>query len=292
MAAKKRGLGRGLDSLLGGSATPQQVTSSEPAAGESVQQMDVGKLQRGQYQPRRDITEESLSELAASIKEQGIIQPIVARPVSKSRYEIIAGERRWRAAQQVGLVQVPVIVREINDQTAIALALIENIQREDLNPLDEALAIARLIEEFSLTHQQAATAIGRSRTAVSNLLRLLELDTKVKDLLEKRLLEMGHARALLALSANQQTRAANEVVGKQLSVRATEQLVRQMLAGKESPCTSTSPGMDPDIRRLQEDLAGRLSAKVLVSHGQKGKGKLVIHYNSVDELEGILEHIK
>ena len=289
MAAKKRGLGRGLDSLLG-SNTPEEVVSSEPAVGESVQQMPVDRLQRGQYQPRREISEESLKELADSIREQGIIQPLVVRSVGKN-YEIIAGERRWRAAQLVGMSTVPAIVREINDQTAVALALIENIQREDLNPLDEALAIARLIKEFDLTHQEAAKAIGRSRTSVSNLLRLIELDEEVKGLLESRQIEMGHARALLALPAIQQARAAHEVVAKQLSVRATEQLVRQLLNGKETARAAPAP-MDPDISRLQDDLADKLSAKVLLQHGQKGKGKLVIHYNSVDELEGILDHIK
>lgn len=294
MAGKKTGLGRGLDALLGdvqvAPAAPAQAAA--PSAG--VTQLGVDQLRRGVYQPRRHMDQEALEDLARSIKAQGLVQPIVVRPVAgagnEARYEIVAGERRWRAAQMAGLAEVPVVVRDIPDSAAIAIALIENIQREDLNPLEEAQAIRRLTDEFELTHQAAADAIGRSRTAVTNLLRLLELGAEARALLENGELEMGHARALLALvSPPVQAEVAAQVARKGLSVRETEQLVRQQLAGKpKAPVRS----QDPDVRRLQEDLAEKLGAKVTVRAGPKGRGQLVISYNSLDELDGILSHIR
>jgi ParB family chromosome partitioning protein len=295
--AKKKRLGRGLDALL---SKPAGGTSA--ATGNeinSLQQIPVELLQRGQYQPRVDIRQDTLENLAASIKAQGIVQPIVARPLAKQagkaqRYEIIAGERRWRAAQLAGLAEIPTIIRDVGDDDAIAMALIENIQRENLNPLEEARAIERLISEFGMTHQQGAEAIGRSRASVTNLLRLLELSDKVKPLLESRQIEMGHARALLSITnMTQQFDAARQVVKNGLSVRATEQLVRRVLAnqgGKKGTTTASAP--NADIRRLEVDLTGKLGAKVRIDHSKKGMGKLVISYNSLDELDGILKHIK
>jgi len=294
MAGKKTGLGRGLDALLGdvqvAPAAPAQAAA--PQAG--VTQLGVDQLRRGVYQPRRHMDQEALEDLARSIKAQGLVQPIVVRPVAGGgngvNYEIVAGERRWRAAQIAGLTEVPVVVRDIPDSSAIAIALIENIQREDLNPLEEAQAIRRLTDEFELTHQAAADAIGRSRTAVTNLLRLLELGAEARALLENGELEMGHARALLALvSPRVQAEVAAQVARKGLSVRETEQLVRRQLAGKPKPPTRSE---DPDVRRLQEDLAEKLGAKVTVRAGPKGRGQLVISYNSLDELDGILSHIR
>jgi ParB family chromosome partitioning protein len=294
MGVKKTGLGRGLEELL-------STTDYEPAAPPSqdaLRSVPLDRLVRGAYQPRQDMRRESLEELAESIRAQGIVQPIVVRPLKRGgatdsgQYEIVAGERRWRAAQLAGLADVPVIVRDIPDSAVIAVALIENIQREDLNPLEEALALRRLIDEFEMTHQEAATAIGRSRAAVSNLLRLLELSEDAKALLQSRELEMGHARALLALTdAPRQAEAARLVATKGLSVRETERLVRRMLQGGSTTGRSTT-GIDPDIRRLQDELTGRLGARVAIQHGAHGKGKLVISYNSADELQGILEHIK
>jgi len=235
---------------------------------------------------------DSLDELAASIRAQGVVQPIVVRPISENKYEIIAGERRWRAAQIAGLHEVPVVVRDVPDQTAMAMALIENIQREDLNPMEEATALQRLILEFELTHQEAAEAVGRSRVAVSNLLRLFDLSAAVKQMLQIGDLGMGHARALLGLQGDAQIEAARRVVGKGMSVRETEQLVRRAQSPAVKAKSSKSIENDPDVRRLQEDLSERLGATVRFQHSAKGKGKLVIQYNSLDELEGILEHIK
>ena len=297
MAAKKTGLGRGLDALLG----DVQISAGPAAAsGEGLQMIPVDLLRRGMYQPRHHINQEALEDLARSIKSQGMVQPIVVRPLADrdpggaTRYEIVAGERRWRAAQLAGLDQVPAVVREIPDSSAIAVALIENIQRENLNPLEEAQAIRRLVDEFELTHQQAADAIGRSRTAVTNLLRLLELCPEAKALVDSGELEMGHARALLGLvSSRAQAEVAALVARKGLSVRETEQLVRRMLAGKSGKPGGAPPrGLDPDVRRLQDDLAERLSARVAIQHSARGAGKLVITYNSLDELDGILAHIK
>ena len=288
MAVKKRGLGRGLDALLSGSMAAS--TDVDPK-GADLREVPVDLLQPGKYQPRTDMHPESLEELANSIKAQGVVQPIVIRPIGGGRYEIIAGERRWRASQIAGLHEIPAVVRDVPDEAAIAMALIENIQREDLNPIEEAIALQRLIDEFEMTHQQAAGAVGRSRAAVSNLLRLLTLNDDVRKMLEHGDLEMGHARALLALQGNAQSEAAREVAAKGYSVRETEQLVRR-LNEPSSKAKKPSKSVDPDIKRLQDELAGKLAAKVLFQHAAKGNGKLVIHYNSLDELEGILQRIQ
>ena len=292
----KRRLGRGLDALLSKPATAA-ADNEQPTGGDTLRHIPVELLQRGQYQPRVDMRQDSLEDLAASIKAQGVVQPIVARRISgtgkEQRYEIVAGERRWRAAQLAGLAEIPAVVREIPDEAAIAMALIENIQREDLNPLEEARALERLISEFELTHVEAAQAVGRSRASVSNLLRLRELSDKVKPLLEDRQLEMGHARALLAISsATQQFDAARQVVKKGLSVRETERLVRRMLGGDNSKPARKAATPNADIRRLEIEVSEKLGAKVKVDHTSKGAGKLVISYNSLDELDGILKHIK
>lgn len=294
MSMKKPGLGRGLDALLGGAAS----ASPAPTAAEqkdALRSLPVDVLQRGRYQPRQDFEPTALQELADSIKAQGVVQPIVVRPLAAQpgQYEIIAGERRWRATQLAGLHEIPVVVRDVPDQAAMAMALIENIQRENLNPIEEATALQRLIDEFALTHSQAAEAVGRSRAAVTNLLRLLSLSEDAKRLLEKGELEMGHARALLALDLSQQSQAARQVVSRGLSVRETEQLVRKMLKPVEPGFTSASKNtLDPDTRQLQEQLSEKLGARVQFQHSAKGKGKLVINYNNLEELDGILEHIK
>ena len=295
MSPKKR-LGRGLDALLSKPASETASVSGASSAG-GLREIPVEQLQRGRYQPRVDIRQDTLEDLASSIKAQGIVQPIVARPISgkgMQKYEIVAGERRWRAAQMAGLETIPAVVKDIPDEAAIAMALIENIQRENLNPLEEARALDRLIREFDLTHAEAAQAVGRSRAAVSNLLRLQELSEKVKPMLESRELEMGHARALLAISnAVQQLDAARQVIKKGLSVRETERLVRSMLdkAGRKKPPKPDEPG-NADIRRLEIEVSEKLGAKVAVNHTKKGSGKVVISYNSLDELDGILKHIK
>lgn len=305
MATKKRGLGRGLDALLGGAAkaapaavataaAPITAPAAEPVDG-SLRKLPVDLIQRGKYQPRHDMHQESLQDLADSIKAQGVVQPIVVRPIGQGtqapRYEIIAGERRWRAAQLAGLQEIPAVVRDVPDRAAIAMALIENIQRENLNPLEESRALQRLIQEFELTHQEAAEAVGRSRAAVSNLLRLLELADEVKELVESGKLEMGHARALLALAGSAQTQAARQVVGKGLSVRETERLVKHLQSQAQKPPVPAKR-VDPDIRRLEEELGDRLGARVALEQGRGGKGRLVISYNSLDELDGILERIR
>ena len=294
MAAKKRGLGRGLDALLGG-ATDQPAggggTTTEGAKTPGALPLDL--IRRGRYQPRRDFNPESLQELADSIAAQGVVQPIVVRPVDDGHYEIIAGERRWRAAQQAGLSEIPVVIRDVPDKTAMAMGLIENIQRDDLNPLEEASALHRLLNEFELTHQQIAQAVGRSRTSVTNLLRLLDLNDDVKAHIEQRHLEMGHARALLGLKDEPQSKAARQVVAQGLSVRETEKLVRRLQGAEPEPKKpAASPPGDPNVRRLEGDLTDRLGALVKVQQSASGKGKLVISYNSLDELEGILEHIR
>jgi len=296
MSPKKR-LGRGLDALLSKPMVAVSRPDSAEQSNDGLKNLPVEHLQRGQYQPRIDMRQESLEELAESIKSQGVVQPIVARPVSKKdgsqRYEIIAGERRWRAAQMAGLAEIPAVIRDVPDESAIAIALIENIQRENLNPLEEARALDRLIREFDLTHAEAAKAVGRSRASVSNLLRLQDLSEKVKPLLEDRQIEMGHARALLALSnANQQFDAARQVVKKGLSVRETEKLVKHILDGGSSKPARKTPAQNADIRRLEIEVSEKLGAKVSVDHTAKGAGKLVISYNSLDELDGILKHIK
>jgi ParB family chromosome partitioning protein len=271
-------------------STLRHATEDRPqgdATGGNLRKIALDRIRPGPFQPRSVFEPESLAELANSIREQGVIQPIVVRPVGDT-FEIIAGERRWRAAQQAGLEDIPVIVREVDDEVAVALALIENIQREDLNPLEEATALKRLVEDFQLTHAEAAQAVGRSRSMVSNLLRLLELTAEVRDMVDARHLEMGHARALLSLDPASQASAAREVVRKKLSVRETERLVRRL----QNPPKPAAKKADPDILRLQEDLAGTLCAKVRIQHGLSGKGKLVIAYNSADELEGIIGHLK
>ena len=301
-SAKKRGLGRGLDALLGGAREPEDAAEpsaadaaeplTEAVPGEQIQRLPLERIERSSYQPRREFDPDALRELADSNASQGVLQPIVVRPVAEGRYEIIAGERRWRASQQAGLADIPVVVREVDEQTALAIALIENIQREDLAPLEEAGALQRLQEEFGLTHQQVAEAVGKSRTTVTNLLRLLELGAETKSLLDAGRLEMGHARALLGLKGDTQTLAARQVVARGLSVRETERLVRRLQAEEGGGQRNRSPAQDPDIRRLQDDLAERLGARVAIQHGAKGAGKLVIAYNSLDELDGILGHIR
>jgi len=298
MTPRKKRLGRGLDALLSKPVAKSAAVSGNKTT-DGLTQIPVEHLQRGQYQPRVDIRQDSLEELASSIQAQGIVQPIVARPVASGsnktqRYEIVAGERRWRAAQMAGLHEVPAIIRDIPDESAIAMALIENIQREDLNPIEESRALDRLIREFDLTHAEAAEAVGRSRAAVSNLLRLQELSEKVMPMLEGRELEMGHARALLAITnPTQQYDAARQVVKNGMSVRETERLVRSMLekTGTKKPAKKAAEGR-ADIRRLEVEVSEKLGAKVKVDHTKKGSGKIVISYNSLDELDGILKHIK
>lgn len=297
----KKALGRGLAELSpllaqrAGMPAPQAESVSQP--GDRLASLPLELLQRGRYQPRMDMRPDSLRELADSIKAQGLVQPILVRPVGphvageSRRYEIIAGERRWRAAQLAGLAQIPAVVRDVPDEAAMVMALIENIQREDLNPMEEAGALSRLIQEFGLTHQAAAEAVGRSRAAVSNLLRLMELADEVKHLLEERRIEMGHARALLGLTARrQQIEVAALVARKGLSVRDTEALVRRLSTPPGAPAAAQP--VDPDIRRLELELADKLGARVLFQHTSSGRGKLVVSYNSLDELEGILAHIR
>lgn len=307
MSAKKRGLGRGLDALLGATRPPAVVLSDDRPDGESpaeagtpsalpaesVTRLPIERIQRGRYQPRRDFDPDALRELADSIAAQGVIQPIVVRPVGDDRYEIIAGERRWRASQQAGLAEIPVVVRDVDEQSAVAIGLIENIQRADLNAIEEAGALERLLNEFALTHQQIADAVGKSRTMVTNLLRLLELNPDVKAHVEQSQIEMGHARALLGLKGAQQSLAARQVIARGLSVRETERLVRRLQQTGEQPeAPRPRSETDPNVRRLQDDLTDRLGAMVQIQQGIRGAGKLVIAYNSLDELDGILAHIK
>jgi ParB family transcriptional regulator, chromosome partitioning protein len=298
MAVKKTGLGRGLGALLG-QAPARNEPAFVPAPTDDLAKIPLDLLERGRYQPRMDMRTESLQELADSIRAQGVVQPIVVRPLDPpgaagvQRYEIIAGERRWRAAQLAGLEEIPALIRPVADEAAVAMSLIENIQRENLNPLEEARALERLVGEFQMTHQAAAEAVGRSRVAVSNLLRLLELSDEVKELVAQRELEMGHARALLGLSARkQQTEVGRLVAKKGLSVRETEALVRRLLAHADGTPASERPPVDPNIRKLQDDLTDRLGAKVTLQHNARGGGKLVVSYHSLDELDGILERIR
>ncbi|MCI0668552.1 MAG: ParB/RepB/Spo0J family partition protein [Methylococcaceae bacterium] len=281
MPVKKRGLGRGLNALLG-EVSPQSRETSD-------KHLPVERLQRGKYQPRKDIDQERLQELADSISAQGVIQPIVVRRLDDEKYEIVAGERRWRAAQLAGLHEVPVIIRNISDQVAMALALIENIQREDLNPLEEAEGLDRLLTEFNMTHQQVADAVGKSRTTVTNLLRLLDLQDEVKDYLAKGRIEMGHARALLGLDGPIQIQAARKVAARGLNVRATEKLVRNLQA--EGPSESEPEARDPDIEALETRISEKLGARVAIQHKASGKGRLVISYTTLEELEGVLERM-
>jgi ParB family chromosome partitioning protein len=301
MMNRKPTLGRGLADLLGARVAPAPPTlAAAPPPGEQLAKLPLDLLQRGRYQPRLDMRIETLQELADSIKAQGVVQPIVVRALGHTdgaggsqRYEIIAGERRWRAAQMAGLSEIPAVIRDIPDEAAIAVALIENIQRENLNPLEEARALSRLISEFSLTHQQAADAVGRSRAGVTNLLRLLELAPEVGELLEQRTLEMGHARALLGLTQRrQQSEVAQLVAKKGLSVRETEALVRRLQGPAAAGASSESRARDPNVERLEQDLAEKLGARVAIQQGAGGKGKLIVNYNSLDELDGILAHIQ
>ena len=303
MSSKRKGLGKGLDALLSaglGVTAPAPEMPVVPSESDQKIEYKDGKLahlpveliQRGKYQPRRDMHQEALEELAESIKVQGVMQPIVVRSIGEGRYEIIAGERRWRATQLAGLDRIPAVIRDVPDEAAIAMALIENIQRENLNPIEEAVALKRLQDEFELTHAEVAQAVGKSRTTVTNLLRLIALNDEVKTLLEHGDLEMGHARALLTLDAHVQRDIARQIVSKGLSVRQTEALVRQVQEGKSEDKVKSEVTVSADIRRLQESLSDTLGASVEIQHGAKGKGKLVINYNSLDELDGILAHIK
>src|SRR5450432_2914355 len=282
--AKLKGLGRGLDALLSG--------NDDAASGESLQSIALDRLVPGKYQPRTRMDEATLAELAESIKAQGIMQPILVRAIDGGRFEIIAGERRWRAAQRAGLKVIPAQVRNVPDQSALALSLIENIQRENLNPLEEAQGIARLIEEFKLTHDAAAAAVGRSRSAVSNLLRLTQLAQPVQGYLHEGRLDMGHARALLGLSGAQQVTAAAKVVAEQMSVRDTERLVRGILSPTARRTARGTTGRDTDLVRFQEDLAETLGARVRIDAGKKGAGKIVIEYSSLEQLDGILARLR
>ena len=298
MIHRRPTLGRGLADLLGARATATAPHATAPV-GEQLAKLPLDLLQRGRYQPRIDMRTETLAELADSIKAQGVVQPIVVRALGapdvgeSQRYEIIAGERRWRAAQMAGLTEIAAVIRDIPDDAAIAIALIENIQRENLNPLEEARALTRLITEFGLTHQEAADAVGRSRASVSNILRLLELAPEVCELLEKRTIEMGHARALLSLTQRrQQTEVGLLVAKKSLSVRDTEALVRRLQAPAGGGSAGPAASRDPNVERLEQELAEKLGARVAIQHGSGGKGKLVVSYNSLDELDGIIAHIQ
>ena len=296
----KKKLGKGLDALLSAGSTQtmanllgkqsqHQQSVSKDKDGD-LKNIPIDLIQRGKYQPRTDMHEEALQELAASIKSQGVMQPIVIRPLSSDKYEIIAGERRWRASQIAGLDTIPAIIKPVGDEAAIAMSLIENIQRENLNPIEEAMALKRLQDEFELTQQEVADAVGKSRATVTNLLRLIGLHIDARRMLEHGDLEMGHARALLSLPDLQQAAAARTVVGRGFSVRQTESLVRRLVAGAGT--TNKGGAIDADIKNLEESLEGKLGTKVMIQHTAKGKGKLVVKYNSLDELDGILSHIK
>ena len=301
MTKKKSRLGKGLGALLGdvqattrvssaGTAAAEPAAENRPLSKTGYREIPVEQLQRGKYQPRVRIEKEALAELGESIKSQGVLQPLLVRPLGRDQFEIVAGERRWRGAQLAGLTSVPAVVREISDQAAMAVALIENIQREDLNAMEQARGYQRLLDEFGMTHQQVAEAVGCSRTAVSNLLRLLALHPAVQEMVENLQLDMGHARALLSLEQAMQPEAAAQVAGKGLSVRQAEQLVRGMLRDTTRGGNG-KPRKNADIARLEEDLSVKLGARVNIQHGAR-KGKLVIHYHSLDELDGILDRIK
>jgi ParB family chromosome partitioning protein len=276
---KPKGLGRGLDALLGGEEAPR----------ESLATLPVARIQPGRYQPRTRMDEQALAELAASIRSQGLMQPLLVRPVGGGRYELIAGERRWRAAQLAGLAEVPALVREVPDEAALAMALIENIQREDLNPMEEAAGIQRLIDEFRMTHEQAADAVGRSRTATTNLLRLLKLARPVQEMVMEGALDMGHARALLALDAARQIEAAHRIAARGLSVRDTEALVQALVRGKPA---ANARKRDRDLERLEEELSASLGTTVEIRAAKKGSGKLLVHYSSLDHLEELLKRLR
>jgi len=297
VATKRRSLGKGLDALLAGSARGDVPEAAAPS-GDTVEKgllrdLPVDLIQRGQYQPRRDFDPFALQELADSIRAQGVMQPIVVREIDGQRFEIIAGERRWRAAQLAGLDALPALVRNVPDEAVIAMALIENIQREDLNPMEEAIALERLQREFDMTQQQVADAVGKSRSAVANLLRLNSLEPELRKMLEHGDMDMGHARCLLGLPPQDQLAAARHVVSAGLSVRQTEALVRRLQRASEAPPEQDAkPGLDPDIRRLQDELSEKLGTPVAIQHTARGKGKLVLSYSSLDELDGILAHLR
>lgn len=287
---KLKGLGRGLDALLG---ADEEKTSAAVPAGDGLRELPIDRLQPGKYQPRTHMEQEALGELAASIKTQGVMQPVLVRPIGDDRYEIIAGERRWRAARMAGLTVVPTLVRDIPDQQALAAALIENIQREDLNPLEEAIGIQRLIQEFGLTHQAVADSLGRSRAAVSNLLRLLELAPPVRELVSQRKLDMGHARALLALPVTGQVALARAAVDHEWSVREVEQRVAAALKTPAAAAPTPRRVVDRDVARLQEELSQHLGTTVEIRSGaKKGAGKLLISYRSLDELDALLARLR
>ena len=282
---KRRGLGRGLDALLSGTAAVHSTADTR-----ELRHLPLDLVRRNRFQPRRVMDPEALEDLAQSIRIRGVVQPVVVRPAGDGQhYELVAGERRWRAAQMAELPSIPAVVKELSDEAALGVALVENIQRQDLNPIEESLAIKRLIDDFELTHQEAGDAVGRSRAAVSNLLRLLELEEEVRRQLETGELEMGHARALLSLHGPAQSRAAAEVVARGLSVRETEALVRRLAA---PPRGAAERAPDPDVSRLESDLSERLGASVAIRHGTRGAGRLVIRYGSLDELDGILSRIR
>ncbi|MCH4296491.1 ParB/RepB/Spo0J family partition protein [Shewanella sp. 3B26] len=292
MTLKKRGLGKGLDALLSTSHAASKKLEQEAARADKqddLVHLDVDLLQPGKYQPRKDMSPEALEELAESIRAQGIIQPIVVRKIAEQKYEIIAGERRWRASQLAKLEKVPCIIKQVPDESAVAIALIENIQREDLNAMEEAIALQRLLEEFELTHQQVADAVGKSRTTVTNLLRLNSLNDPVKRLLEYGDIDMGHARALLAIEGEEQTNLARLVAAKELTVRETERLINRSL---NPPKEAEKAVKDHDVSRLEQQLIEKLGAKVSINHGSKGKGKIVINYQNLAELDGILSKIR
>lgn len=294
MAAKRQSLGTGLDALLGFSDDiniNEQNNNTKDADG-TLRDLPVEFLQRGKYQPRRDLDADALQELANSISQQGVMQPIVVRKIATDKYEIVAGERRWRATQQAGLESIPAIIRTITDEAAIAMALIENIQREDLNSIEESRALIRLQDEFQLTQQQVADAVGKSRSAVTNLMRLASLEPAVQKQLELGEIELGHAKCLLALPSNTQIMAGREVAANAMSVRQTETLVKRMQQSGSVKPVEQVISADPDILRAQQELSEKVGALVIIQHSTKGSGKLVIKYHSVDELEGILAHIK
>lgn len=284
MTVKKRGLGRGLDTLLGGARLE--------GVAERLRMIALEKLAPSAFQPRKEIDPARLQELADSISAQGVVQPVVAREVEGERFEIIAGERRWRAAQLAGLTEIPVIVRKVSDQAALAIALIENIQREDLNAMEEAEALKRLLEEYRMTHQQLADAVGKSRATITNLLRLNELHPEVKSLLMAGVIEMGHARALLGLELTQQWAAARRIADRQLTVRAAEALIQELRAGAMTTATVQASARDPDIRRLEDDMSSQIGAPVMIRHGKKGSGQIIIKYSSLDELDGVLDRFR
>ena len=288
MSGKNKGLGRGLDALLTATRAAPSTSTDSQSDNSDLKSLPIEWLLPGKYQPRKDMSPEALEELANSITAQGVIQPIVVRPVNTNQYEIIAGERRWRASQMAQLHEVPVIIKDVPDEAAVAIALIENIQREDLNAMEEAQALDRLILEFKLTQQEAAEAVGKSRSTVTNLLRLNTLESDVKILLEHGDIEMGHARALLSLTGDAQVEAAQHVAGKGLNVRETENYVRRINEPKKD---KSKPVLDPDVEKLQTDLSEQLGAAVKISHNAKGKGKLTIDFGNLDQLDGILAHI-